>query len=92
MTEWGVVGVIIALAGLGATVVKPLLSLNTSIVKLTTRLEHMTDDLHELTERNSKSHDRLWAKNDAQDRRLDNHELRIVSLEQEHDGEGGERK
>ena len=81
MNEWGVVGVLIALAGLGATVVKPLLSLNTSIVKLTSRLEHMTEDLHELTDRNSKSHDRLWAKSDAQDKILDNHEHRIKHLE-----------
>lgn len=82
MDEWGVVTVLIALAGLGMTVVKPLLSLNTSIVKLTSRLEHMNEDLHELTERNSKSHDRLWAKNDQQDRRLDEHERRIGVLEE----------
>ena len=39
MTEWGVVAVIIALVGLIATIVKPMLNLNTSIVQLTTQLQ-----------------------------------------------------
>ena len=34
MTEWGVAGVIIALVGLLATVVPPIIKLNSSIIKL----------------------------------------------------------
>lgn len=88
MNEWGVVGVIIALAGFGVTVVRPLLALNTSIVKLTARLDQMTDSLSEVSERNTKSHDRLWKKNEEQDATLDDHEHRITVLET-HKGKGG---
>ena len=79
MSEWGVITVIIALIGLVTTVAKPLLNLNTSIVKLTSKLEGMTEDLHDLTERNAKSHDRMWKK-------LDEHETRINDLEGFHKG------
>lgn len=87
MNEWGVVGVIITLAGFGVTVVRPLLALNTSIVKLTARLDQMTDSLSEVSERNTKSHDRLWKKNEEQDATLDDHEHRITVLET-HKGKG----
>ena len=81
MTEWGVVGVLIALVGFGVTVVKPLLALNSSIVRLTSRLDQMTDNLSEISERNTKSHDRLWKKNEEQDATLDDREHRITVLE-----------
>lgn len=81
MTEWGVVGVLIALVGFGATIIKPLLSLNTSIVQLTTRIDQMTESLDEISDRNHKSHERIWAHNEEQDSRLDAHELRINNLE-----------
>lgn len=82
MSEWGVVGVIVVLVGLGATIIKPLLNLNSSIVKLTSRLDQMTESLADISERNNKSHDRLWKKNDAQDQQLDDHEKRITRLEE----------
>lgn len=82
MNEWGVVGVLIALVGFGVTVVKPLLALNTSIVKLTTRIDLMTDSLDEISTKNEKSHDRIWRHNDEQDATIDDHEHRITVLEQ----------
>lgn len=88
MNEWGVVGVLIALAGFGVTVVKPLLALNTSIVKLTTRLDQVMERLEAVSERNTRSHDRLWKKNEEQDAALDDHEHRIIVLET-HKGRGG---
>ena len=82
MTEWGVVGVIIALVGLIAVLVKPMISLTQSITKLTVMLEQVAGDMSELTEKNSKGHERLWKKSDEQDGRLDNHEHRITVLEE----------
>ena len=35
MTEWQVVGVIVVLLGLAATVIKPIVTLNASITRLT---------------------------------------------------------
>ena len=81
MSEWGVVGVIIALVGLGAAIIKPILSLNTSIVKLTAAVENLQEDLRESTTKNSKAHERLWDHNEKQDKTLDDHEKRIVCLE-----------
>lgn len=81
MTEWGVVGVLVVLLGLGVTVVKPLLELNSSIVKLTARLDQLTGSLSDISDRNAKSHDRLWKRNEEQDAVLDDHERRITVLE-----------
>lgn len=81
MTEWGVVGVIIALAGLVATLVRPMLALNGSITKLHMLAEQLREDLRALSSKNSESHARLWEKNEAQDRQLSNHERRIGALE-----------
>lgn len=82
MTEWGVVGVLAALAGFGATVIKPLLSLNASIVHLTTRIDQMTASLDEISERNRRSHDRIWRHSGEQDAALEDHEHRITVLEE----------
>lgn len=81
MNEWGVVGVLVVLVGLGVTVVKPLLELNSSIVKLTARLDQLTGSLSDISDRNAKSHDRLWKHNEEQDALLDDHERRITVLE-----------
>ena len=80
--EWTVVTVLIALVGLGGAVVRPLLALNASIVKLTARLDQLTDSLGEVSERNTRSHDRLWKKNDELDAALEDHEHRITVLEE----------
>lgn len=81
MNEWGVVSVIIALIGLIFTVGKPIISLNTSIVKLTQAVERLqtdTDNLRanaaKLETGNRESHARLF-------QRVENHETRLVQLE-----------
>ena len=81
MTEWGIVGVIIVLITLVSAIAKPLLTLNTSIVRLTARMEAFGENLQKLTADNTKSHERLWAHNDEQDKQLGDHELRISVLE-----------
>jgi len=83
LTEWGVVSVIAALIGLFVTVVKPLLTLNASIVRLTERMEHVSTELNELTARNTENHRRIWVRVDEQAERLAEHEKRIDHLETE---------
>ena len=80
--EWTVVTALVVLVGLGAAVMKPLLALNASIVKLTAQLEQLEDSLAQFSERNTKSHDRLWRKNEEQDAAIDDHEHRITVLEE----------
>lgn len=81
MTEWAVVGVIVVLVGLFASLAKPLLSLNKSIVTLTVTMAELQKSFEKFGDENADSHRRLWAKNDAQDKRLDEHERRIIHIE-----------
>ena len=81
MTEWGVVGVIVALVGLGAAIIKPVLALNTSITRLNLTLEQLQRDVGTMTTKNSKSHERIWDRLGEHDDALEAHERRIDSLE-----------
>lgn len=81
MTEWGVVGVIIALAGLLATVTAPLIKLNGNITSLNVTLNQMRKDVDAQKESSKESHRRLWEHNEEQDEKLENHECRIKILE-----------
>ncbi len=83
MTQWDVVTVIIAIVGLALSVGAPIIKLNTSITRLTTKIDGMEDSMDELTARNSKSHERLWQHNDKQDKEIADHEKRITVLEHE---------
>ena len=48
MSEWGVVGVLIAVVGLFFTVGKPVITLNTSITKLTVTVDRLQKDYDDL--------------------------------------------
>lgn len=87
MTEWGVVGVIIALAGLLATVTAPLIKLNGNITSLNVTLNQMRKDVDAQKESSKESHRRLWEHNEEQDKRLDEHDMRITLIE--HHGKDG---
>lgn len=88
MTEWGVFGVIVALASFIAAVVTPMLKLNSSITKLNVTINYMNQQLtnqnaeiDRIRERSRESHRKLWEKNDEQDSVLDFHDKRISKLE-----------
>ena len=79
--EWTVVTVLVALVGLGAAVVKPIVSLTRSITTLTVVVERVEKELASQERHSQESHRRIWAKNEEQDGRLDDHEMRIDRLE-----------
>ncbi len=81
MTEWAVVGVLIALIGMIATIVAPIIKLNTTITKLTTVVDIVQNTLKTLTSDNSESHRRLWQHNNEQDDKIVDHDKRIHLLE-----------
>ena len=83
MTEWSIVTVIIALIGLIVSVTSPIVKLNTTITKLTQIVDAVGKDLADLTDRNSKSHARIYDSLDKHDNAINNHETRIVILEKE---------
>ena len=77
MTEWGVLGVIITVVGLLATVITPIIQLTKSITKLTVVVENLGRDM----EAQRGSTKRLWAHNDEQDEKIFDHETRLQLLE-----------
>lgn len=79
--EWTTVTVIIALVGLGAAIIKPIVSLTQSITKLTVVVETLQEDMSGLTAKNSQGHTRIWDHIDEQDTRIEDHERRIGTLE-----------
>ena len=85
MTEWGVVGVIIAGVGLFFTVGKPVITLNTSITKLTVTVDRLQKDYDDLKKQAHSEVNDLAVKNSDSHRRihdkLDDHEQRITDLE-----------
>lgn len=81
MTEWQVVGVLIALVGLVTAIVTPIVKLNTSIVKLSTIVDSLGNKLATMESNNSASHDRIWNKLDEHGEELVDHDKRIIKLE-----------
>lgn len=79
--EWTVVTALVALVGLGGAIVKPIVSLTRSITALTVVVERLEQELSLQARHSQESHRRLWAKNEEQDGRLDDHERRIDRLE-----------
>lgn len=82
MTEWNIVMVIIAIAGLFATVGAPIIKLNTNITKLNATIINLEKRQDKLELGNSEAHRRIWEHNNEQDGTLQNHEIRIHDLEQ----------
>lgn len=81
MTQWEVYLVIVSLVGFAIAVGTPIIKLNTSITRLIDRLNNLDEGVEELTARNSRSHERLWKHNEEQDKKIEDHEKRIFSLE-----------
>lgn len=81
MNEWTVVTVIVTLIGLGAAVVKPLISLNNTITRLSELVRELESDISGVAEKNSASHDRLWTKLNEQGETLSGHETRLALME-----------
>ena len=79
--EWQVVGVIVVLVGLAGSIIGPVIKLNSSITRLTVTMERLVRDVDVIKENSRDAHQRLWEKNDEQDKIINDHETRITSLE-----------
>lgn len=82
MTEWGVFLVIVAIAGFLITVITPILKLNSTITELMSHIKMLTMTLDEFKSSNTKSHERIWNELEAHDNTLNNHETRLMIIEQ----------
>lgn len=81
MTEWTIVGVIVTLIGLVTAIIKPLITLNSVITRLTEVVKHLETNLCNLTEKNATSHGQIWEHLGEQDEQLHDHETRLTVIE-----------
>lgn len=81
MTEWGVVGVLAALAGFAATLVAPVIKLNTTLTRLAVLVEELSDKLSALERSNSAVHTALADRIGRMRTYVGAHETRITVLE-----------
>ena len=82
MNEWSVVTVIVVLSGLVISFLKPLISLNSTLTRLTEAVRVLEKELASIAGKNSEAHARLWKKEQEQDALLLAHEKRITSIEE----------
>lgn len=82
MEEWTVVGVLVVLIGLIATIAKPMINLNTTLTKLIVQVEKLEQSMRETAEKSDRSVAKLWKHNDKQDETLADHEVRLSTIEQ----------
>lgn len=85
MNYWDVVVVIIALVGLFFTIGKPILTLISSMDKLSYTCSELSHKFDNFERDNKDSHKRLWEHNEMQDNTLNEHEHRISQLEGKND-------
>ncbi len=81
MSEWTVVTVVATLVGLCATVIRPLMSLNGAITRLTEVVKKLERELHEMSEKNSQSHGKLWDAVSEHEESINKHETRLAIIE-----------
>lgn len=78
---WEILLGLITLVGFGATIVKPIINLTSSITKLDITFSALTDKFKRFDEGNAKSHESLWEYNEKQDETLEEHSLRLHDLD-----------
>ena len=83
MTEWGVFGIVAALVSFVSIFATAAFKLAAAMTRLSVALDKHQEQYALDQKRNSESHDRLWKKEDEQDKKLENHEIRIIHLEEE---------
>lgn len=82
MEEWTVVTVIVVLTGLIISFVKPLITLNSTLTRLTDAVAVLEKEVANLATKNGDAHTRIWEKEREQDHLLQEHEKRLSKMEQ----------
>ena len=86
MNEWAIAGIVVMIISGGWGIVKAVSGviqpLTVEITKLNDSIKSIIKDMAELTERNSKTHDRMFKEIEAHDKRLNDQDRRILMLEE----------
>lgn len=78
---WEIFLGIVALVGFCVTIATPLMKLSKTMTELNINMQNLNQAMNTLTANNTESHRRIWAHNDEQDEKLENHEKRITKIE-----------
>ena len=78
---WEIFLGIVALVGFCITIATPLMKLSKTMTELNINMQNLNQAMNTLTANNTESHRRIWAHNDEQDEKLENHEKRITKIE-----------
>ena len=78
---WEIFLGIVALVGFCVTIATPLMKLSKTMTELNINMQNLNQAMNTLTENNTESHRRIWAHNEEQDEKLENHEKRITKIE-----------
>ena len=78
---WEIFLGIVALVGFCITIATPLMKLSKTMTELNVNMQNLNQAMNTLTANNTESHRRIWAHNDEQDEKLENHEKRITKIE-----------
>ena len=76
--------VIVALGtilGVGVTVVKPILEVVKTMTELNESIKNLADKFNMFDIANTEAHKRLWRHNEEQDEKIQDHETRILLIE-----------
>lgn len=79
--SWEIFSGIVALVGFCVTIATPLMKLSKTMTELNVNMQNLNQAMNTLTANNTESHRRIWAHNDEQDEKLENHEKRITKIE-----------
>lgn len=78
---WEIFLGIVVLVGFCVTIATPLMKLSKTMTKLNINMQNLNQAMNTLTANNTESHRRIWAHNEEQDEKLENHEKRITKIE-----------
>ncbi len=78
---WEIFLGIVALFGFIVTVVKTILPLTNAVTLLTEQMKEMSEDMKAMNEKKTEAHKRLWDHNEEQDKKLEEHALRLHDLD-----------
>lgn len=79
--SWEIFLGIVALVGFCVTIATPLMKLSKIMTELNVNMQNLNQAMNTLTANNTESHRRIWAHNEEQDEKLENHEKRITKIE-----------
>lgn len=78
---WEIFLGIVALVGFIISVATPLMKLSKTMTELNINMQNLNQAMNVLTANNTESHRRIWAHNEEQDEKIENHEKRITKIE-----------